>query len=113
MIISRKNPLLAPKNKIKKFYTLNKIPLGETGCLSYIYYLLAAQASSFLIAPSLFQSAGTPLVLYHSLCNNCFTYGIPCDAVGYPILPIQPFLGEQRISLGVANILRKVLFPHS
>ena len=111
-----KNPLLAPTNEIKKFYTLNKIPLGETGCLSNIYYLLAAQVSSFLIALPPFswtQSAGTPLVLYHSLCNNCFTYGVPCDAVGYPMLPIQPFLGEQRICLGVANILRKVLFPHS
>ena len=27
--------------------TLNKTPLGETGCLSSLYYLLAAQASSF------------------------------------------------------------------
>ena len=30
---------------------LNKIPLGETGRLSNLYYLLAAQASSFLIHP--------------------------------------------------------------
>ena len=29
----------------KTFYTLNKTPLGETGCLSKLYYLLAAQAS--------------------------------------------------------------------
>ena len=34
-------------NKIKLFYTLNKTPLGETGCLSNIYYLLASQSSSF------------------------------------------------------------------
>ena len=27
----------------------NKTPVGETGCLSNLYYLLAAQASSFLI----------------------------------------------------------------
>ena len=33
----------------KLFDTLNKTPLGETGCLSTFYYLLAAQASSFLI----------------------------------------------------------------
>lgn len=30
-------------NKI--FYTLNKTPLEETGCLSSLYYLLNAQAS--------------------------------------------------------------------
>ena len=37
------------KNLIKFFYTLNKTPLGETGCSSSLYYLLAAQVSSFLI----------------------------------------------------------------
>ena len=35
--------------KLKTFYTLEKNPLRETGCLSNLYYLLAAQASSFLI----------------------------------------------------------------
>ena len=33
----------------KKLNTLNKTPLGETGCLSNLYYLLVAQASNFLI----------------------------------------------------------------
>ena len=37
------------KHLIKFFYTLNKTLLGETGCLSNLYYLLAVQASSFLI----------------------------------------------------------------
>ena len=42
------------KNLTKLFYTLNKTPLGKTGCLSNLYYLLDAQASSFLIhSPSL------------------------------------------------------------
>ena len=36
---------------IKLFYTLNKTPLGETGWLRNLYYLLAAQASRFLIYP--------------------------------------------------------------
>ena len=31
------------------FYTLNKTPLEKTRCLSNLYYLLAAQASSLLI----------------------------------------------------------------
>ena len=40
--------LSSPKRLlIKLFYTLNKTPLGETECSSSIYYLLAAQASSF------------------------------------------------------------------
>ena len=38
-----------PSSSKKLFYTLNKTPLGETGCLSNLYYLLAAQKSSFLI----------------------------------------------------------------
>ena len=36
---------------LKTFYALNKTPLGETGCLNNLYYLLAAQASAFLIQP--------------------------------------------------------------
>ena len=36
---------------MKLFYALNKTPLRETGCLGNLYYLLAAQASSFLIHP--------------------------------------------------------------
>ena len=31
------------------FYTLNKTPSEKTRCLSNLYYLLAAQASSLLI----------------------------------------------------------------
>ena len=44
-----KMELLALKNLIKLIYTHNKTPLGETGCLSNLYYLLAAQAYSSLI----------------------------------------------------------------
>ena len=33
----------------KKLNTLSKTSLGETGCLGNLYYLLAAQASNFLI----------------------------------------------------------------
>ena len=36
---------------IKLFYTANKTLLGETRCLSNLYYLQAAQASSLLIHP--------------------------------------------------------------
>ena len=40
---------LTLKNLIKRFYTFDKTLFGETGGLSSIYYLLATQASSFLI----------------------------------------------------------------
>ena len=40
---------LTPKNVIKLFHTVNRTSLGETGCLSNLYYLLTARASSFLI----------------------------------------------------------------
>ena len=36
---------LATENSIKLFYTLDITPLGEAGCLSNFYYLLAAQSS--------------------------------------------------------------------
>ena len=39
--------------KLKSFFPLDKTPLGETGCLSNLYYLLAAQASSFDSSPPL------------------------------------------------------------
>ena len=40
---------LALKDLITLFYTLNKTLLGETECLSNLYYLVATQASNFLI----------------------------------------------------------------
>ena len=46
---------LVSKNlmKLNFFFPLDKTPLGETGCLSNLYYLLAAQASSFNSSPPL------------------------------------------------------------
>ena len=52
--------------KLKRFYIFLKknfllfyalTPLGETGCLINLVYLLAAQASSFLIHPSFLNTA--------------------------------------------------------
>ena len=37
--------LSSPKKLNKTFYTLDETLLGETGCLSYLYYLVAAQTS--------------------------------------------------------------------
>ena len=48
-------------NFINFFYTLHKTPLGETGCFTSIYYLLAAEVSRIhfqncsLIAPNCFS----------------------------------------------------------
>ena len=91
----------------KTFYTLDKTTLGETGWLTSLYYLLAAQVSSFLIHPhSQTQSVRTPLAPYHTLCNNLYDLQMPCHTISHQALPTQHFLGVQRISLGVASILR-------
>ena len=96
------------------FYALNKIPLRETGCLSSLYYLLATQESIFLIH-SFFgtHSVSKRLVPCHSLCSNCVTYGMLCHAIGHQICPTKTFLEKQKISLGVAGILKMCLCPHS
>ena len=50
-LVLKKNlfKLSSPKKLNKTFYTLDKTPFWKTGCLSNLYYILAAQASSFLI----------------------------------------------------------------
>ena len=59
---------LASTKLINSFY---KTPLGETGCLSNLYFSLAAQASSFLNHRlSQTQSTRTPLIPYHFLCKG-------------------------------------------
>ena len=80
----RKWNFLAPK---QLSYTLNKTPLRKTGCMSSLYYLLAAQASRFLIHEVL-------------------------AAIGHQILHSQPFVGKQSISLGVTCITRMCLCLH-
>ena len=71
--------LSSPKNLIKPFYTLNKTPLGETGCLSHLYYLLPAHAPCFLIDPGFPNIVRTVLLPYHSLCSTCVTYRMSCN----------------------------------
>ena len=56
----------------------NKIPLGETGCLSNLYYLVAAQSSLLINPLPLTQSVRPHLVASTSLCSPCVTYGTPC-----------------------------------
>ena len=76
---------------VKLFYALNKTPLGETGCLSNLYYLLAVQAFSFLIhLPFQTWSVRTSLVPHHSLCGACVAYKTPCYDIFHQVLPAQP-----------------------
>ena len=58
--------LSCPKKELNKTFQnflpskkLNKTPLGTTGCLSNLYYLLAAQASSFPLFPEISQLGQT------------------------------------------------------
>ena len=72
--------------------TLNKTPLGETGCLGNPYFLLTgAQASSFFIHLILTQSVRLSVVTYHPLCSTCVTYRTPCHAIGHQVLPTHPY----------------------
>ena len=93
---------------------LNKTLLEKTGCLRNFYYLLAAQTSSFLVHHSFPNT-----VSQATLCNlnltvqPCIIYETPRHAIGHQVLPMQLFLGKQRISLGVASIVRRCLCQHS
>ena len=49
---------------------------------------------------------GPHLVPHTSLCSPGVTYRTLCHALGHQVLPSQPFLGKQRISLRVASVLR-------
>ena len=74
------------------FYALNKTPLGETGCLTSLTFLLAAQTSNFLIhpfppPPFRAQSVKLHLVTYSSLSRTCVTYRTSCCSIGDQVLP--------------------------
>ena len=73
-------------------FNLNRPPLGETGCLSNAYFLLAGclDVQFFLIQPPFpTQSVRLPLVTYPSLCSACVTYRTLCHAIGHQVLPTQ------------------------
>ena len=55
-------------------FSLNKTPLGETGCPTQLFRL--------------------PLVTYPSLCSTCVTYRMLCHAIGHQVLPTQPLPRE-------------------
>ena len=89
----------------KSFSTLNKTRLGQTGCLSNLYYLLATQAPSFLIHPlSQTRSArpwlvGSPhctayvsLRRHHStpFVTMCFPQQSQLGHTWQPLLTVQP-----------------------
>ena len=77
------------------FYALNKTPIQEIGCLSYPQFLLAAQASSFLILTHFqTQSVRSPLLTCHSLLSICVTYEASCCSIAHQLLPTQPLPRE-------------------
>ena len=99
-------------NVLNWYFSYQKSSL-ETGCLSNLHLLLRAQASSFLIHP-LFKtlSVRPSWIPCQLLYSNCLTYGSPCHAIGYHVFLPNHHLEKQRISLGVASILRMYICPH-
>ena len=95
------------------FYILYRTPLAETGCIGYPYiYLLVACASRFLIHPKTVSQAMQgylPLTVQY-LCDLWDT--MPCHWSPGASQP-KPYLGKQRISLGVAIILGINLCSHT
>ena len=77
-------------------FSLNKTPLGETGCLSNSYFLLTGSSGiQFFDSPPFpTQSVMLPLVTYPSLCSTCVTYRTLCHAIGHQVLPTQPLPRE-------------------
>ena len=77
-------------------FSLNKTPLGETGCLSNPYFLLTGSSGiQFFDSPPFpTQSVRLPLVTYPSLCSTCVTYRTLCHAIGHQVLPTQPLSRE-------------------
>ena len=75
-------------------FSLNKTPLGETGCLSNPYFLVTGSSGiQFFDSPPFpTQSVRLPLVTYPSLCSTCMTYRTPCH--GHQVLPTQPLPRE-------------------
>ena len=93
---------LASKNFIKLFDTLNKTPVGESGCLRSLY-LLAAKAFSFLIhflwLTRHYAVPEVTIIIWFFV-----THGTICNARGHHShFPLNMFLVKQRISLGVAT----------
>ena len=96
--------------KIKKFYcpkNFNKTPLGETGCLGNLYFLLTGclGIQFFDLPPVITQSVRPlgylPLTVQH-LCHSQDI--MPCHWSPSASHPTLITLGKQKISLGVASI---------
>ena len=87
-------------------FSLNKTPLGETGCLS--------NPSSFLIHPlcqhSQLDHLWLPTPRCAALVRLTGRYAMPLVTKCFPL---NPYLGKWRISLGVTSILSMCLHPHT
>ena len=85
------NGTLFQKMKLSSVKKHSKILLVETGCLSNLYYVLAAQASGFLIYPlfSNIVSYAKPGSLHLTLQPVCDLLDTIYHVFGYQVLPTQ------------------------
>ena len=67
--------------------------------------------SAFNSFPSSNTVSETTPIAYHSLCSISLTYGMPCIAIAR-YFPLNHFLGNQKISLRVASIMKLCHCPH-
>ena len=83
--------------------------LTTFGCLLFWYF----RHPVFWFTPFPTQSVRLPLVTYPSLSTTSFTYRMLCHASSHLMFPIQPLPVEQRIPLGVVNILGMCLCSYT
>ena len=76
--------------------SLNKTPLGETGCLGNPLFLFTGclGIQFFDLPPFSQQSITLPLVTYPLLCSTSVTCKMTCLSIGHQVLPTQPLARE-------------------
>ena len=114
-------------------FNINKTPYEKLDAQATLtFYLLDAQATSFLIHVSFpfpTQSVRLPLVTYPSMCRTCMTYRAPCFSISHQVLPTQPLSREAEdfskgdkhskyvslltyLACNQLLIIRKLIFKH-
>ena len=107
-------PFFKQKRWLKRILS-DKTPLGETGCLGN-HFLFTVYLSIQFFDTHLFSHTGSQaafgylLLTMQHLCD--LLDAMPCHCSPSASHP-TPYLGKQRISLGVAIILSMCLCPHT
>ena len=84
-------------------YNLNKSLLGELDSWATVSFFWLLKHSVFILPLSLTQSVRPLWVLHHSLCSTYVAYGMPCHIIVTRFFALNPYLGKQKIHLGMTK----------